>query len=162
MDIANRRKMTKLKRVSTAPKTNTKWNLSQPPTGTPATGAEESGESKMDKSKKPGLRALNDLYIIEEDPMDVYHDSGSGLTSAVTDALKSKKLFVPDAYENFSVKFPCSGVVLSIGNTCQFKKLGWIKEGSRVIYARLGVQRYKYAGKTLCDVREIDLHAILD
>jgi hypothetical protein len=113
---------------------------------------------KKAKLKKSSLTALNDLYIVEEDPMDVYQDSTSGLTADVTQALKDKKLFVPDAYEAFSTKFPCTGTIVSAGDKVRYK----LEPGTRVVFARMGVQRYTFEGRTLCDVREADVHGTID
>jgi len=166
MGIAKVKKTTKRKPASTVQKTEKKWNRSQSPTDTPATGAAGSSESTMEESRKPGLKALsehvvalNDIYIIEEDPIETIMENDSGLTADVVDALKSKTLIIPDAYSSFAEKYPCTGTIVSVGPKT---KLG-MKPGERVGYARLGVQRYKLNGKTLCDVRECDLHyAILD
>ena len=112
----------------------------------------------MGKSKKCGLRALNDIYIIEEDPIDVVVEQDSGLSPAVVDALKSGKIVLPDKFSSFAEKFPCTGKILSIGEKARYG----LSVGTRVSYARLGVQRYKFDGKTLCDVRECDLHGTIE
>ena len=111
---------------------------------------------KKAKLKKFGLRALNDVLIIREDPIDWEHDKRSGLTKEVVDALKSSKLYVPDTAEDYVKKFPCTGIVLSVGSKCKFE----IKAGDHVAYARLGVQRFKWEGENVCVVREADLHGI--
>lgn len=102
------------------------------------------------------LKALNDIYLIKEDPIDWEVDKNSGLTGEVVNALKSGQLFLPDIGENFAKKFPCTGKVLSKGSKCKYE----IPIGSRVSYARLGVQRFKWEGEELCAVREADLHGI--
>lgn len=87
------------------------------------------------------LKALNDIIILEEDKMTEYQGS----------------LVIPDAYEYYAKKFPCTGKVVGVGPKT---KLG-LKVGDHVVFARHGVQRYEYDGVELCDVRERDLHAIL-
>ena len=110
---------------------------------------------KKGKSEKSGLRAINDIYIIEEEPVETVYETG--LTSAVTDAIKEKRLFIPDAYKDFAEKYPCRGKVIAKGSKCKEA----IEVGDRVIYARLGVQRYTHNTKMLCDVRECDIHAVV-
>ena len=128
-----------------------------------ATGVEVSSPlTLMEKSKVSSLKAFNDIYIIEEDPIELMVDSDSGLTPEVMTALKESKLIIPDAYKDFAEKFPCRGKILSYGEGTKYPKAGLLKEGDRVVYARFGVQRYKYEGRTLCDVREQDLHALID
>jgi len=112
---------------------------------------------KKAKFTTPGLKALNDMYIIKEDPIGVYHDSGGGLTDDVTKALKSGKLFVPEQYENFSKKYPCTGEILAIGDTTRYK----LKPGVRVCYGRLGGQRQTIDGDDLIFIREKDLLAVI-
>lgn len=112
---------------------------------------------KKAKWKSAGLKvlkALNDIYIIEEDPLETFTESGSGLTPAVVDMIRAGKLIIPDKFSSFAEKFPCTGKVIAKGAKAKLP----IKVGSRVGYARLGVQRYKLDGRTLCDVRERDLH----
>ena len=109
---------------------------------------------KKAKSRLTGLRALNDIYIIEEDPVSTVVETDSGLTPDVVDAVKSGMIILPDKFDSFANKFPCTGKIISKGEKCCYP----LKVGSRVGYARLGVQRYKLDGKTLCDVRESDLH----
>ncbi len=112
--------------------------------------------TKKEKSSLPTLKALNDIYIIEEEPVETVYDTG--VSAIVTEAIKSKKLFIPDAYKDFAEKYPCRGNVIAKGNKCKYD----IKVGDKVVYARLGVQRYQHDGKTLCDVRECDLHGIFE
>ena len=116
--------------------------MSQKATGTPATGAERFIESVKALSLSLGLRALNDIYIILEDKMEQYEGT----------------LIIPDAYEFFAKKFPCTGTILSMGAKTRFG----LKVGERVVFARLGVQRYKVNGVDLCDVREADLHGTIN
>ncbi len=103
-----------------------------------------------------GLRALNDIYIIEEEPVESSYDTG--LKPEVSTAIKEKRLFIPEAYKNFAEKYPCRGKVISKGDKTKYD----VPVGSTVIYARLGVQRYQMNGRTLCDVRECDVHAVLE
>ena len=68
---------------------------------THATGAEEYLKSmKKAKCTTLGLRALNDIVIIEEDKMTAYEGT----------------LVIPDAYEYWAKKFPCTGE-LTISST---------------------------------------------
>lgn len=96
--------------------------------------------TKKESSKKFGLRALNNIVIVEEDKMTQYEGT----------------LAIPDAYEYYAKKFPCTGYVLAAG-----EKTKYVKVGDHVIFARHGVQRYEHEGKELCDIRECDIHAIL-
>ena len=114
---------------------------------------------KKVKLKKFGLRALNDYYIIEEDAMDIYNDMESGINKDVASALKSGKLIIPDAYQDYAMKFPCRGTIISKGDKTKYEEL---QIGTRVDYARLGVQRYKFKDKSYCNCKETDIHAILD
>ncbi len=108
-------------------------------------------------SKSPfTLKALNDIYIIEEEPVETSYETGT--TTEVTDALKEGKLFIPDAYKDFAEKFPCRGKVIAKGSKCKAD----INLGDRVLYARLGVQRLIHKGQNICVVRECDIHAILE
>ena len=104
---------------------------------------------------KLSLKAINDLIIIEEDPMDM--DSESGMNHDVVSALKDGKLFIPERYEAFATKFPCRGVVISMGSKCDNQ----VKVGDRVIFARLGGQRMKMNEKTYITIRLKDIHAII-
>lgn len=108
----------------------------------------------MERSLKLGLRALNDIYIVLEDPIEVIAESDSGLTPDVVDALKSKLLIIPDTFASFAEKFPCTGLVVSSGAMTKLK----VPVGRRIGYSRLGVQRYKLNGLTFCDIRERDIH----
>ena len=108
------------------------------------------------QSSKFTLKAINDIYIIEEDPVETSYDTG--VSAEVTEAIKSRRLIIPDAYSDFAEKYPCRGTVIAKGNKCKYD----IKVGDKVVYARLGVQRYQFNGKTLCDVRECDLHGIYE
>lgn len=96
---------------------------------------------KKVKSTKLGLRALNNIVIVEEDKMTEYQGS----------------IVIPDAYEYFAKKYPCTGHILAVGD----KVRSDIKVGDHIIFARHGVQRYDYEGRQLCDIRESDIHAVL-
>lgn len=109
---------------------------------------------KKEQSRKFGLKALNDRYIIKEDPITWEADKRSGLTNEVVEALKGSRLYLPDIGEDFARKYPCTGIVLSKGESCKFN----IQVGEHVAYARLGVQRFKWEGEDLCVVVEHDLH----
>jgi co-chaperonin GroES (HSP10) len=114
---------------------------------------------KKATSKKSGLqdiKALNDIVIVHENPVETSYDTG--VSATVTNAIKSGVLVIPDAYKDFSEKFPCQGKVIAVGSKCK----SGVKVGDEVIYARMGVQRYVLNGKTLCDVRECDIHGILE
>ena len=109
------------------------------------------------QSLKSTLRAINDIYIIEEFPVETTYETGC--SAAVTDAIKDGRLVIPEAYKNFAEKYPCRGRVLSKGDKCRYKD---IKVGDEVVYARLGVQRYDFNGKMVCSVREDDLHGTVE
>lgn len=111
---------------------------------------------KKAKSQKSSLKAINDIVIVEEDAIETSYDSG--VSSTVSDAIKSGKLVIPDAYKNFSEKYPCKGTIVSVGNKCKYA----LSPGDRIIYARLGVQRYEHNGKMMCDVRECDIHGFIE
>lgn len=113
---------------------------------------------KTEKSQKFNLRAINDIVIVLEDPMDFMADAESGLNSDVTKALKSGLLVTPEKYESFAQKFPCRGKVISVGQKCESE----IKVGDRIIFARLGCQRYREGEKTMVIVRECDIHGIFN
>lgn len=112
---------------------------------------------KRTQSKKLGLKALNDIYILEEDPMDITIEATSGITKDVRQAILDKRLFVPDAYESFALKFPCTGVIISTGDKTRYK----LPIGTRVVFSRLGVMRYNIDGRSLADVKEADIHAVI-
>jgi co-chaperonin GroES (HSP10) len=105
------------------------------------------------------LKALNDIYIIEEDPIDWEVDAASGLTPEVMDMLKSGKLVLPDQGDYFAKKFPCTGKVLAKGDKSRYEEAS---VGSRVAFARLGGQRWKTSGKSYVSIREKDLHCVLN
>ena len=159
MGIAKVKKMTKQKQVSTAPKTAKRWSPYQDATDILVTGAAGSSESKKDKSSSLGLRALNDYVIVEEEQMEITQADDSGLTKNVTDALKSGLLVLPEEHENFAMKFPFRGKVISKGPLCKDEE---VKIGSRVIFSRMGGMRWERDGKQIVNLREQDLHAVLD
>lgn len=102
------------------------------------------------------IRAFNNFYIVEEEAIENCYDAG--MSKETLEAVKSGLIVLPDIAKNFMEKYPCRGKVISKGEACKFD----IKVGDRVIYARLGVQRYEFEGKILCDVRECDIHAVID
>ena len=108
------------------------------------------------QSSKSTLKAINDIYIVLEDPVETAYDTG--VSADVTEAIKSGKLIIPEKWQDFSQKYPCKGIVISRGDKCKYP----IEVGDRIIYARLGVQRYQIDGKTLCDVRESDIHGTIE
>lgn len=126
---------------------------------TPATPVARSMPSKtatpVSAPSKLSFRALNDIYIIEEDAIET---TDTGLSKEVESAIKESKLIIPDAYQDYTQKFPCTGIVISKG---EHTKSSEVKVGTRVMFARLGVQRYKIDGRNLCNCLESDLHAIL-
>lgn len=112
---------------------------------------------KKAKSTTLGLRALSDMVLIQEDPMSVYSDDESGLTADVSKAIKDKKLFIPEAYENFSKKNSCRGTVVARGD--EISKA--ITVGDRVIFARLGGMRFTMEGQEIVALREKDILALI-
>ena len=126
----------------------------------PVTTVALSGKSQKKKGRsdvsKLSLKAIRDIVIIEEDPIEQIVDSESGLTPEVIDALKTNRLVIPDKYEAFASKFPCTGKVISTGEKCYH-----VEEGDRVIFARMGGQRTKLDGVTYVTIREKDVHAII-
>lgn len=95
----------------------------------------------MKDLSKTGLKALNDILLIKEDEMTKYEG----------------KMIIPDAYEFFAKKFPCTGEVISKGSKVKLD----VNIGDKVSYARMGVQRFKWRGDDICAVRESDLHGVL-
>lgn len=112
---------------------------------------------KTEKSKKCGLRVLNDRVVIKEDPIDWHNDVGSGLTTDVTNALKDGKLVIPDTAEFYAKKYPCTGVVQNLGKACTDE----LKIGDRVIFARMGVLRMEVNGEKIAICTIHDIHAVL-
>lgn len=117
------------------------------------------GSMKKTEKSSPSmlsLQALNDIYIIEEDQVQT---TDTGLSGEVERAIKESRIIIPDAYQDYTQKFPCTGKVISKGEKTKYAK---VLVGTRVVFARLGVQRYKIDGKSYCNCLESDLHAILD
>lgn len=124
---------------------------------TPAIGVAPSTESSTTPSSSLGLRALNDYVIIEEEPIELTHDKASGLTEAVVEAIKGSKLVIPDSTEFYANKFPFRGSIVAAG-----PKVNLVKIGERVMFARLGGQRWTIAKKQMITIHQDDIHAILD
>lgn len=162
MATRTRKKTTKLKRVSSALKTKTKWKPSQPQTVTLATGAEESTSSETEKLKSPGSKGLNSPYklqmigekvLMEEEKMELTPDIKSGLTKDVMDLISSGNLILPDEGRFMISKYPFRGTVLSVGKDCRY-----VKVGDRIHFAPLGVHRFEYDGKQFLIAHEDDVH----
>lgn len=124
-----------------------------------ATNAERSGVSNMKPMaalppSKLSLVALNDIYVIEEDPIA----TDTGLSAAVDKALSSGLLVLPENVSNFAEKFPCTGRVIAKGPATKYEDL---QVGVRVMFARLGVQRWKLNGKSICNCKEQEIHGII-
>lgn len=113
---------------------------------------------KKAKSKSIGLEALNDFYIIKEDPIEPTVDKASGLTKEVVDAIKSSKLYIPETAEYALDKFPCRGVVVSKGPDSRFSQ---VKVGMKVSFARLGGMRWNLDGEPYMTISEKDVHALI-
>ena len=109
-------------------------------------------------SPKAGLKVLNDICIVEEDPIDYEVDKPSGLSQEVVNMVKSGKLVIPETAEFYAKKYPCTGKLLYQGPKCK----NGIPIGSRVLFARDGAIRDKINGKDYAIMREIDIHAIID
>lgn len=152
------KKMTKLKQAYFVPKTKTKWKLSQPQIVTLVTGVGVSTSSEMEKSKSHGLKVLNDMVAIEEEPVDFEVDKPSGLTSDVVSMVKSGGLVLPEVAEFYAKKYPCIGKVVERGPKASHE----IKIGNRVLFARHGGLREQVDGKDYVFIRSCDVHAILD
>ena len=158
MATQTQKKMTKRRLGSSVRKTTTKWKRSQQATVTPATGVGVSTLSEMVKLRNPGLRALNDIYILQEEPVDFEVDKASGLTKTVVDSIKSGLIVIPEVAEFYAKKYPCVGKVITHGDKTRYN----IEPGTRVLFARLGGLREQIDGKDYVFIREIDLHAVLD
>ena len=63
------------------------------------------------------------------------------------------KIVIPDAYEYFAKKFPCTGMVIAKGAKTKLD----VQVSDRVSYERMGVQRFQWAGEDLCACRESSL-----
>ena len=110
------------------------------------------------RSSKSTLRAINDFYIIEEDPIELTVDKSSGLNKDVVEALRSKKLVLPEIAEHYADKYPFTGRVVSKGDQTKYAE---IKVGTHVMFARLGGMRWEENGKQMMNLREKDIHAII-
>lgn len=104
------------------------------------------------------MKALNDILILEEEPVDFEVDNPSGLTKEVVKAIKGSKLVLPEQAEFYAKKYPCIGKVVASGSKCKYG----IAIGARVLFARMGVMREQVNGKNYVFVRECDIHAVLD
>lgn len=109
--------------------------------------------------KKSGLRAINDIVIIEEDQIGLERDDRSGLTEDVIQALKTSKLVLPEIASGFADKFPFTGRVISVGHTCKIKE---IKIGTHVMFPRMGGMRWEKEGKQYINIKEDDIHGIIE
>ena len=120
--------------------------------------------TKKVTSQKVGLKAssnlkvLNDICLIEEDPIDYEVDKPSGLSKEVVDMIRQGILFIPQVAEFYAKKYPCTGKLIASGPKCK----NAIPLGSRVLFARQGGVRDKINGKDYVIIRECDIHAILD
>lgn len=132
---------------------------SQGKSGTHATSAAPFGayEKAMAKLKVSTLSlvALNDIYVIKEDPITI---TDSGLSADVEGALKSGRLIIPEAFQNYAEKFPCTGKIISKGPKTKLEEL---QVGTHVMFERLGVQRYKINGNSFCNCKEQGIHGII-
>lgn len=106
-----------------------------------------------------GLRALNDYYIIEEEAIELTVDKQSGLTQDVIDAIETKRIVLPEIASGFADKFPFRGVIVSKGDRTKYEE---IQPGTRVMFARLGGMRWNIGDKQYVNIKEADLHAIVD
>lgn len=109
--------------------------------------------------KKFGLKALNNIVIIEEDPIHLERDDRSGLTPDVIKALESSKLVLPEIAAGFADKFPFTGIVLDKGPDCKIKD---IQIGSHVMFPRHGGMRWQKGDKQMINIKEDDIHGLLD
>lgn len=114
---------------------------------------------KKVKLQKYNLKAINDIVIIEEEPLTLQQDDRSGLTKDVISAIKESRLILPDIAQGFADKFPFIGKVIAKGELCKIKQM---KVGSRVMFPRLGGMRYEMDGKQYINIKEDDIHAIFE
>ena len=112
----------------------------------------------MAQQSKSTLRAINDIYVLEEEAPRPEVDKPSGFTKDVVESISSGKLIIPDTAEYYLNKYPCIGKVIDHGDKVRYN----IPVGTKVLFARYGVQRDQVDGKNYVFVREADLHAILD
>lgn len=115
--------------------------------------------TKKAVSKKSGLQAINDILIIEEDPIKLEADDRSGLTKDVIKMLERGLLVLPETAKDYANKFPFTGKVVAKGELCRNLN---IKIGTRVMFPRLGGMRWEIEGKQMINIRESDLHGIFD
>lgn len=113
--------------------------------------------TKRVTSRRVGLKALNDIVIIEEDDIEYQVDNRSGLTTEVVQMVKDGKLVIPDIAEFYAKKYPCTGTVKAAGSKCKN-----VAVGNKVLFARQGGLRETVDNTPLIFIREIDVHAILD
>ena len=113
---------------------------------------------KKETSRKVGLWALNDMYVLEEEQPRPEVDKPSGFSKEVVDMIDRGTLVIPDTAEYYLNKYPCIGTVLAHGDKARYK----IEVGTKVLFARYGILREQVNGKNYVFVRECDLHAILD
>ena len=109
--------------------------------------------------KKSGFQALNDCYVIEEEPIEPTVDKASGFTPDVVSSIKSGLLVIPDVGQYALDKFPFRGKIISKGDKTRYKE---IQIGTRVMFARLGGQRWTENDSQYITIREKDIHAIID
>lgn len=114
--------------------------------------------------KSSGLKgskivALNDIVIIEEDPIRLERDDRSGLTPLVIEAIKSSKLVLPETTEYYATKFPFTGIVVAKGPDCKIKSL---TVGSHVMFPRMGGMRWQRGDKQMINIKEDDIHGLLN
>lgn len=114
-------------------------------------------KEKLQKLRS-SLKAINDMYVLVEEAIDWEVDKASGVTKEVAQSLIEGKLVIPEMAEFYAKKYPCVGKVVAHGDRVKYI----IPIGTRVVFARLGVQRDQIDGKDYVFVRECDLHAILD
>lgn len=119
--------------------------------GIPATTVAQSSKYTL-KDTKP----LGDVVLVQEDPIGIEQDKGSGLTSEVVDALKTGKLYAPETAEFYINKFPFKGTVIAIGS-----KVKDIKNGDKVVFARLGGMRVQEGDIQYIYLRESEVLGVL-
>lgn len=127
-----------------------KWKRYQVKKGTRVTSVEQ--------SLKSTLKAINDIYILEEEQPRPEVDKPSGFSKDVVDMIQAGTLVIPDTAEYYLNKYPCIGKVLAHGDKVRYN----IPIGTRVLFARYGVQRDQVDGNNYVFVREVDIHAIFN
>ena len=134
----------------------TKKNLkkSQVKSATHVTGAEQCTKStSMGTSSSPTLKVLNDRVLIEPEK-DLKLE---GASEEVIEALKTDKLYIPDAYENLYLKRPTWGKIVSWGDKCKYK---W-EVGQKVAFARDGWAKLTFQNKEYLVFAESQLNATI-